>query len=69
MTVGPILSRDGSAIDLTRDHKPNDPIELERITATGGCITWHGDEDVDGESIPGTGIYRVNGNLALSGSF
>ncbi len=35
-----ILSRNASAIDLTRDHKPNDPIETERIEANGGHVPW-----------------------------
>jgi serine/threonine protein phosphatase PrpC len=61
-----ILSRNASAIDLTRDHKPNDPIEEERIEARGGYVAWCGDTDTHGSPIEGSGIYRVNGNLALS---
>jgi serine/threonine protein phosphatase PrpC len=61
-----ILSRNASAIDLTRDHKPNDPIEEERIVARGGYVAWCGDTDTQGNPIEGSGIYRVNGNLALS---
>jgi serine/threonine protein phosphatase PrpC len=61
-----ILSRNASAIDLTRDHKPNDPIEGERIEARGGYVAWCGDTDTQGNPIEGSGIYRVNGNLALS---
>jgi serine/threonine protein phosphatase PrpC len=61
-----ILSRNGSAIDLTRDHKPNDPIEEARIEAKGGYVAWCGDMDTHGNPIEGSGIYRVNGNLALS---
>ena len=61
-----ILSRNASAIDLTRDHKPNDPIEEERIQARGGYVAWCGDTDTQGNPIEGSGIYRVNGNLALS---
>jgi serine/threonine protein phosphatase PrpC len=61
-----ILSRNASAIDLTRDHKPNDPIEEERIEARGGYVAWCGDTDTQGNPIEGSGIYRVNGNLALS---
>jgi len=35
-----ILSRDGKAIDLTRDHKPNDDKEKARILAMGEKIEW-----------------------------
>ncbi|EEC47961.1 predicted protein [Phaeodactylum tricornutum CCAP 1055/1] len=61
-----ILSRNETAIELTRDHKPSDPIELDRIHSLGGRVIWHGHVDTHGDPIPGTGVYRVNGNLALS---
>lgn len=61
-----VLCRNGIAIELTRDHKPNDPIESERIHQLGGRVIWHGDVDRHGDPVQGTGIYRVNGNLALS---
>ena len=35
-----ILSRNGRAIDLTRDHKPNDDKEKARILAMGEKIEW-----------------------------
>ncbi len=35
-----ILSRNGNAIDLTRDHKPNDDKEKARILAMGEKIEW-----------------------------
>jgi serine/threonine protein phosphatase PrpC len=35
-----ILSRDGKAVDLTRDHKPNDDKEKARILAMGEKIEW-----------------------------
>mmetsp|Transcript_10398 Transcript_10398/g.18931 ORF Transcript_10398/g.18931 Transcript_10398/m.18931 type:complete len:596 (+) Transcript_10398:308-2095(+) len=35
-----ILSRQGRAIDLTRDHKPNDDKEKARILAMGEKIEW-----------------------------
>lgn len=35
-----ILSRNGKAISLTRDHKPNDEIEKARILALGETIEW-----------------------------
>lgn len=40
----------GRAVALSRDHKPNDPAERERIVAAGGFVEYN----------------RVNGNLALS---
>ena len=45
-----ILSRGGTAIALTEDHKPNDPDEYARISKAGGFVA-------DG---------RVNGSLNLS---
>ena len=35
-----VLSRSGSAIELTRDHKPNDDREKARILAMGEKIEW-----------------------------
>lgn len=35
-----VLSRDKTAIPLTRDHKPNDELERERILKSGEVITW-----------------------------
>lgn len=35
-----ILSRNGQAIELTRDHKPNDHQEKARILAMGETIEW-----------------------------
>jgi serine/threonine protein phosphatase PrpC len=46
-----VLCRAGSAIDLSRDHKPEDDDELARITKAGGHVTDEG---------------RVCGNLNLS---
>jgi len=43
---------------LTRDHKPDDPLERERIYRCGGTV----------ESAAG-GVARVNGNLAVSRGF
>jgi len=40
----------GEAIALSNDHKPNDPLEMERIISAGGFVEFN----------------RVNGNLALS---
>jgi serine/threonine protein phosphatase PrpC len=61
-----VLSRNHTPVELTRDHKPNDPIEESRIEANGGYVAWCGDKDAHGHPVLGTGIYRVNGNLALS---
>eukprot|EP00252_Welwitschia_mirabilis_P003310 TRINITY_DN133_c0_g1_i2.p1 TRINITY_DN133_c0_g1~~TRINITY_DN133_c0_g1_i2.p1 ORF type:complete len:228 (+),score=50.78 TRINITY_DN133_c0_g1_i2:238-921(+) len=48
-----VLSRDGKAIPLSSDHKPNREDELNRIEAAGGrVIYWNG--------------YRVGGFLAMS---
>lgn len=35
-----ILSRNGRAVDLTRDHKPNEEREKARILAMGETIEW-----------------------------
>ncbi|GKY94439.1 hypothetical protein MPSEU_000409700 [Mayamaea pseudoterrestris] len=62
-----VLSRNKtSIIELTRDHKPNDPLEQQRIERVGGTIVWHGSIDRHGNPVPGTGVWRVNGNLALA---
>lgn len=52
-----VLSRNQVAYDVTREHRPDDPRETDRITAVGGQVICE----------PG-GIPRVNGNLALSRS-
>jgi serine/threonine protein phosphatase PrpC len=64
-----VLCRDGRAMDLTRDHKPDDDDERRRIEGYGGTVDWCGDvDDVTGRPIHGAGVYRINGNLALSRS-
>ncbi|KAL4487610.1 hypothetical protein ABPG72_017399 [Tetrahymena utriculariae] len=45
-----VLSVDGKNLDLSKDHKPDDELELERIKKAGGSVT----------------NGRVNGNLNLS---
>ncbi|GMH48157.1 hypothetical protein TrRE_jg1553, partial [Triparma retinervis] len=61
-----VLSRDGKAVDLTVDHKPNDKRERERIKSLGGKVSWFGYRDKRGRPIPGSGVYRINGNLAVA---
>lgn len=50
-----VLSRNGKAVALSEDHKPNDPREKRRIEAAGGYV-----------ECCGPGQFRVNGNLNLS---
>ncbi|KAM0822529.1 hypothetical protein ACQ4PT_071440 [Festuca glaucescens] len=61
-----VLSRNGQAIDLSTDHKPNDPGERARIEAAGGTeelIVY----DVLGRMAGiGVGPHRVDGIIAVS---
>lgn len=61
-----VLCRNNTAWELTRDHKPNHPMERARIEKLGGKVIWCGDVDKEGNPIPERGIYRVSGTLALS---
>ncbi|CAH0480957.1 unnamed protein product [Peronospora belbahrii] len=61
-----VLCRSGDVVELTRDHKPNDPQERARIESLGGRVQWHGYVDAQGEPIEPYGAYRVNGNLAVA---
>ena len=63
-----ILGQNKQAIDLTRDHKPNDEVERNRVVELGGTVDWCGQIDALGKPVEGTGVYRINGNLALSRS-
>lgn len=49
-----ILSRNGQAMALSHDHKPDDPIEMAYIESQGGKVTYP------------SGVPRVNGVMALS---
>ena len=51
-----VVCRDGVAIPLSFDHKPNSEIESTRITKAGGFVEAT------------NGFFRVNGNLNLSRS-
>lgn len=53
-----VLSRGGKAIDMSEDHKPNLPKELDRITKAGGSIFE--------QRVGQRSVYRVNGDLSLS---
>lgn len=64
-----VFSRNRVAYDVTRDHKPNDPLEQQLIYDRGGQVIWDGDIHPNtGEPMTtgGHGVYRVNGNLAVS---
>jgi serine/threonine protein phosphatase PrpC len=63
-----VLCRNGHTIPLSRDHKPDDPIEQQRIQQLGGRIVWDGKVDRFLEPIHDLGCYRVNGRLSLSRS-
>lgn len=63
-----ILGQNKQAIDLTRDHKPNDEVERNRVVQLGGTVDWCGKVDRLGKPVERTGVYRINGNLALSRS-
>jgi serine/threonine protein phosphatase PrpC len=50
-----VMSQNGRVVDLTKDHKPNDPEEKKRIHAMGEKIEWD----------PYCNLHRVR-NLSLS---
>ncbi|XP_062120216.1 probable protein phosphatase 2C 76 [Humulus lupulus] len=51
-----IISKDGLAIPLSEDHKPNRSDERKRIESAGGVVMW-------------AGTWRVGGVLAMSRAF
>eukprot|EP00434_Breviolum_minutum_P008896 symbB.v1.2.007844.t1/scaffold486.1/size197656/6 len=55
-----VLCQNGLAVPLSVDHKPNLPIERERIMRAGGTV--------EQQEFHGHTIHRVNGNLNLSRS-
>ncbi|CAJ1341739.1 unnamed protein product [Effrenium voratum] len=55
-----VLCRGGKAIDMSEDHKPNNPVELQRILKAGGAVLQ--------QHLGNHVHYRVNGNLNLSRS-
>eukprot|EP00529_Nitzschia_sp_RCC80_P024050 CAMPEP_0113515094 /NCGR_PEP_ID=MMETSP0014_2-20120614/40757_1 /TAXON_ID=2857 /ORGANISM="Nitzschia sp." /LENGTH=450 /DNA_ID=CAMNT_0000411631 /DNA_START=248 /DNA_END=1600 /DNA_ORIENTATION=+ /assembly_acc=CAM_ASM_000159 len=61
-----VLCRNSTGWELSKDHKPNDPRERERIERSGGQVIWCGETDDYGIPIEHRGVYRVNGNLALA---
>ncbi|KAM0919226.1 hypothetical protein ACQ4PT_008347 [Festuca glaucescens] len=64
-----VLSRNGQAMDLSTDHKPNLPDESRRIQNAGGRVTRDRVYFMcAGEKRFQTGSYRVNGDLAMSRS-
>ncbi|KAK1650523.1 hypothetical protein QYE76_068328 [Lolium multiflorum] len=63
-----VLSRNGQAIDLSTDHKPNEPGERARIEAAGGSVVQREVlvYDASGRMRIELGPYRVNGIIAVS---
>ncbi|KNC81651.1 hypothetical protein SARC_06038 [Sphaeroforma arctica JP610] len=51
-----VMYRDGKAVPLSYDHKPNRLDEFQRIKDAGGFVAWKG-------------VWRVQGVLAISRSF
>ncbi|KAL8436723.1 hypothetical protein Efla_002155 [Eimeria flavescens] len=52
-----ILHQNGTYTIMTKDHKPNDPVEAARIANAGGFVTR------------GKRVFRVDGTLSVSRAF
>jgi serine/threonine protein phosphatase PrpC len=52
-----VLLRNGTALELTEDHKPNLKAEKARIKANGGRV------------VMSNGVPRINGKLAVARAF
>ncbi|XP_047084220.1 probable protein phosphatase 2C 21 [Lolium rigidum] len=63
-----VLSRNGQAIDLSTDHKPNEPGERARIEAAGGSVVRRQVlvYDASGRRRVEPGPYCVDGIIAVS---
>ncbi|EEE57341.1 hypothetical protein OsJ_07462 [Oryza sativa Japonica Group] len=63
-----VLSKNGQAIDLSTDHKPNVPLERQRILRVGGQV-WREKfpaKDSGGEIREQWGPYCIEGKLSTS---
>ncbi|VDM16242.1 unnamed protein product [Hydatigera taeniaeformis] len=63
-----VLCRAGAAVDLSEDHKPEDPSEKARIQAAGGTVTADGRVN-DGLNLSraiGDHIYKCRTDLKMS---
>jgi len=63
-----VLCRDGRAVDLSEDHKPNSSSERARIEAAGGTVeAQQAQQGPPGKKKPGRVVHRVRpGGLSLS---
>ncbi|KAI5393637.1 putative protein phosphatase 2C 59 [Lathyrus oleraceus] len=63
-----VICRGGNAIAVSRDHKPDQTDERQRIEDAGGFVMWAGNIIHRlNQSLPGT--WRVGGVLAVSRAF
>uniref|UniRef100_A0ACD5UI80 Uncharacterized protein n=1 Tax=Avena sativa TaxID=4498 RepID=A0ACD5UI80_AVESA len=63
-----VLSRNGEAIDLSTDHKPNVEDEKKRIQAAGGQVLKNEMSKIKLGEFAELGIPRVDGKLLISRS-
>lgn len=61
-----IVCRDGTAIEMSFDHKPEDELERERIKKAGGCVSYDGrvDGGLNLSRAIGDHDYKKNKNLS-----